>query len=177
VAIEALNGLPMKEYGALVATYWATYDSRFNCHECLTNYRGHAQRVSLVERDRFTKGCHGPEDLIKRAMLEKKRTREEAEAVIGWPLGGIKFLRCPGNFRTDWAQLVFRSWSAWRLGIQPVPGGLGALPSRTYEAFAVLDSLEAERMAKEKERAEKPRAGDGGKPDNNRRSPRGRTGK
>ena len=161
----------------MVATFEASYDPRFRCSDCLTNYRGAHDQEKRVARDRETKGCYGSDSLIKRAMETKRINREEALKIIGYPLGGIRFLKCPGNFRSDWAALMFRSWCAWRLGIQPIPGGLGSLPARTYEAFALFDNMESIRQRKEKEKADTGVKTDGiGKPNNNRRFVGGRTG-
>lgn len=60
----------------------------------------------------------------------------------------VKLTTCPGNLFSFWAAGTVKAWMAYRSGTMPNEGGLFDQSAKVFEAFAVLDRLEAETAKK-----------------------------
>lgn len=126
--ILRVSSLSDYEHFQLLANYEILSDKKWQCSSCMKKCLPDFRKV---------KGCHGG----RRYTL--KDGEREAFVVD----------KCVGNFWSAGASFWFDQYRHFKAGMLPFPGTVLQQPAKVMEIFAVIEGLEARRMAKEAEKS------------------------
>ena len=113
----------------------AAHNEEFQCHKCVSKYKGHPSAELMSKRYREQKGCFGVGDRITQRMAEKD-----------W---NMEYRTCIGNVYAPVAMTYYEMHTQYEKGNLPFPGSLGDQPAKIMDIFRVINHYKADKMEKE----------------------------
>jgi len=97
----------------------------FQCEKCLNKLPGRKGRELALKQVQDINGCKGGKC---------------------FPVEGVKFMACPGNFYSWDADLIIRLWWEKTKGTKIFDGNFVDIPAKLIQAFNVLDKMNAKKL-------------------------------